>query len=322
MKVLVTGGTGSFGSAFVEHCLKHKLAERIVIYSRDELKQAVMAERLGEQEPLRFMLGDIREKDALEMAMHGCDTVIHAAALKRVDKIIYSPREAVSTNVLGSQHVVDAAIAAKVKRVLMISSDKAVEATNFYGSSKAMMEGYAIAANSYGVPRGTAISVARWGNVLGSRGSVLNIWRDCVAKNKPMPITDPSCTRFWMTLQQAVDFSLECLRWMRGGELYVPKLKAIRLIDLATCLQDPPNFYRIPLRAGGEKIHESLIGQEEAKRTRDIERGYLITPHVTFWTRNPAWPGTPVPASFQYQSDWPSLWMTVPELQKMLKETP
>lgn len=322
MKVLVTGGTGSFGNAFVERCLRDNLADRIVIYSRDELKQAQMAERLGDHPALRFMLGDIRERGPLEMAMYGCDTVVHAAALKRVDKIIYSPREAISTNILGSINVVDAAIAAGVERVLMISSDKAVEATNFYGTSKAAMESYAIASNVYGVPRGTKIAVARWGNVLGSRGSVVGIWQACLDAGKPLPLTHMACTRFWITLGQAVEFSLTCLREMTGGELYVPKLEALTLVDLAHALTPLPEFTKIPFRPGGEKYHETLISHEEVRRTRDLGWGYGIAPHIALWSCNPYWPGVPVDTDFQYRSDDDGLQLTVDKLKIMLKEIP
>lgn len=307
MKVLITGVTGSLGSALLRHLLANNVAERVVAYSRDEVKQAQLAAEVGDPQPLRWVLGDVRDQDRLRRALWGCDTVIHCAALKRVDRIAYDPNEAMLTNVIGSKNVVDCAIDAGVQRVLLISSDKAVEPTTFYGQTKALMEGYGVTANVYGMPRGTRIAVARWGNILGSRGSVLHAWRDALAKGSPLAMTSYECTRFWMTLSQAVVFVLRCLQEMHGGELYVPKLPASEIVLLALALvrDDSVKVELRGLRVGGEKWHEKLLSDDEVRRTVDLGWAYCVTPHVSFWRQEP-WPGTPVDAGFRYASDSPA----------------
>lgn len=320
MKVLITGVTGSLGSALLRYLLANNLAERIVGYSRDEVKQAQLAAEVGDPQPLRWVLGDVRDPDRLRRALWGCDTVIHCAALKRVDRIAHDPNEAILTNVLGSKNVVDCAIDCGIQRVLLISSDKAVEPTNFYGCTKSAMEGYGIAANVYGMPRGTQIAVARWGNVLGSRGSVLHAWRAAAANGSPLPMTDYTCTRFWMVLPQAVKFVLSCLQDMQGGELYTPKLGASPIAALALALvgDEGAKVELSSLRPGGEKLHEKLISDEEISRTHDIGWAYLIRPHIAFW-RRVEWPGEPVPPAFRYASDEETLQMSMTELKALLE---
>jgi len=279
MNILVTGGTGSFGRAFVKDALESERAFRIVVYSRDEWKQAEMAEEFpaGPGGKIRYFLGDVRDKDRLKRAMVEIDFVVHAAALKRVDAVAYNPSEVVKTNVLGTMNVVDAALDAGVRKVILISSDKAVNPINIYGASKFMAEQYAVHANSYVGKGHTAISVVRWGNVMGSRGSVVNTFRERAAKGLPLQITNPECTRFFITLPQAVCFTWNAHELMEGGEIYVPKLRAFMITHLAHVFDHGP-IRLVGLRPGGEKIHESLLNQEEMRRTRRWPDLYTIFP--------------------------------------------
>lgn len=283
--ILITGGTGSLGNALVE--VLDGLAEvsRIVVYSRDEWKQAQMAERFPPFGKVRYMLGDVRDPERLRQAMVGIDTVIHAAALKRVDSTSYNPTEIVKTNVVGTMNVIDAA-AGKADRVLAISSDKAVEPTNIYGASKMMAEHFAVNSNSFCYPQKTMVSVARYGNVLGSRGSLVHVFKKALAENQPLPVTDPNCTRFSITLKNAAYFVLSSIHTMRGGEIFIPKLKSVRLSDFAAAMSD--KWEVVGLRPGGEKLHETLVSKGEAHRTAKIsDLRYTILPERTPWTNQP-----------------------------------
>lgn len=302
VKVVITGGTGSLGAALAARWLALG-ADRVVIFSRDEQKQAQLAERLGEHRALRWFLGDVRDLARCEAAFYGCDTVIHCAALKRVDAVAYNPSEVRQTNINGSANVIAAAVAAGVQRVLMISSDKAVAPTNLYGVSKAQMEFEAIASNALTVPRGMRIAVARYGNVLGSRGSVLWRWRAQSEAGMPLTLTDERMTRFWITLPQAVAFVLVCVARMRGGDLFVPKLPAGRVADLAEAFAPGWPVEYVGLRAGGEKLTEVLLNADELTRTLDIGDSYLVRPAFQSWASTTPWPGTPVPSAFEYRSD-------------------
>lgn len=278
-----------------------------------------MAEAIGPHPALRLFLGDVRDRARLVDAFHGCDVVVHAAALKRVDAVAYNPSEARRTNVEGSAHVVSAAIEAHVGRVLMISSDKACLPTNFYGVTKAAMEAEAVAANAIGVPRGTKIACARYGNVLGSRGSVVHLFRQAVADNAPIPITHPDMTRFWLTVDEAVDVVVRSLDVMKGGEIFVPVLPALRLTDLAEAIAPGHPTQIVGLRPGGEKIAETLINDDEAQRTIAVADDlWAITPHIHPWTAH-EWAGEPYPAGFPYRSNTVGWRLTVDEVRKMLE---
>lgn len=302
-RYLITGATGTFGQAMIARLLGRPEVERVVCFSRDELKQSQLADRFPDPR-LRCFLGDVRDQSRLEQAMWGIQAVIHAAALKRVDAVAYDSEEALKTNVLGTINVVKAAVAAGVPSVVLLSSDKAVEATNFYGASKFMAEQAAIAANAYAVPRGTRIAVTRYGNVLGSRGSVLHRWRAQVNAEQPITVTDPSATRFWMTIEQAVDLVVTALERMDGGEIFLPKLPAAGLTDIAAALaghEYPTSL--IGLRPGGEKLHESLLSSEEVSRTHDAGDVFVIAPSIAPWRSGSPDYGPLVSRKFVYRSD-------------------
>jgi UDP-N-acetylglucosamine 4,6-dehydratase/5-epimerase len=287
-RVAITGGTGSFGQVFTRYCLDQG-AERVAIVSRDEYKQAVMAEEFqAHADRLRFFLGDVRDQQRLEQTFTGCETVVHAAALKRVQESVYSPSELIKTNILGTMNVINAATAVGVSRVLLISSDKAVEATNLYGKTKACAEDYAVQANSYTFPRGSRISVVRYGNVLNSRGSVLGIWARQVVESEKLTMTEPSMTRFLISLRQAALFVHGALWDMQGGEIFIPSLQSCTIEALADLLY--PGYPRTTTgrRPGGEKLHEVLLSQEEMLRVfwarSGPEPGFAVHPSFRSWT--------------------------------------
>ena len=319
MRLLVTGATGALGMALIRALLPSPDLSRLVCYSRSESRQADAAAELPDHPSLRWVLGDVRDVERLEEAMGGCEAVVHAAALKRVDAGAYSPSEMLATNVLGTQRVIRAAVRAGVPRVLVISSDKAVEATNLYGKSKAMAEELAVDANGAAAPRGTRIACTRYGNDLGSTGSVIPIWRRAIAEGKPLRITDPMMTRFWLTLPQAADFVLWALGQLRGGEIFVPVLPAMRIGDLAQVFDQQGRvghaWQFIGLRPGGEKMHETLISAEEGTRTVAIEtvkgattpwvegNAWVINPSIHTWRADPPWAGPTWPTGAIYRSD-------------------
>lgn len=302
--VLVTGCSGTFGQTFIADLLQRPGVERVVGLSRDELKQSVMASRFGHDSRLRLFLGDVRDRSRLEEAFYGCDVVVHAAALKRVDAVAYDSDEARKTNVDGTANVIKAAIAQGVGKVVVLSSDKAVHATNFYGATKFLAEQLAVAGNVYGYPRGTRIACTRYGNVLGSRGSVLHVWREHLAAGRPLPLTHSDISRFWMTIQQAVELVHVALRRMDGGEIFLPKLPGLSLRALAAAMAGPDYPLTLTgLRPGGEKLHEELLSPGEVERTFDAGDCYVIAPSLAPWrTHQPAY-GPPVPADFRYTSN-------------------
>ena len=333
VKVLITGASGFYGRALVRALLDGG-AERVVLYSRSESRQAEVAEALRGYDAARFFLGDVRDQPRLEEAMWGCDTVVHAAALKRVDAVAYDPGEVRKTNIIGSSCVTAAAITVHVTRVLMISSDKAVQPENAYGISKAHMEREAVAMNAISVPRGTRISCTRWGNVLGSTGSVIGIWRRQLAAGEPMTVTDERMTRFIMTIGQAVAFTLRALETMQGGEVFVPRLPAAQMLDLAEAVratQAPSPFGRpgLPititgLRPGGEKLYESLLSPEETAHAYYIEGDdrMVVLPGHYSWRAEWPWPEGAKALREPYSSDSPDRWLSVDDLIAMLNEVP
>lgn len=313
--VLVTGGTGSFGTAFIRHILQEADPRRVVVFSRDELKQSNLRDTIDDPR-LRWFLGDVRDAHRLRRAFSEIDFVIHAAALKRVDAAEYNPFEFVQTNVVGSQNVIDAAIDCGVKRVIALSTDKASSPINLYGATKLVADKLFVAANAYGKPRGTSLAVVRYGNVLGSRGSVIPYFRDRLQTGKPLPVTDPEMTRFWISLGDAVGFVLGSLASMQGGETFVPLLPSVRLMDLVQAMSPEHTVEIVGLRPG-EKRHEEMISSEDSQRTIKQVGRYIIKPVISEWDTD-HWAGEPVPDGFSYRSDTNTNWLASDELRAIL----
>lgn len=303
-RLLVSGGTGTFGKAFIRRALldKESAWDAVISYSRDEQKASQLVEEFGAHAPFKAFIGDVRDSARLKIAMRGVHTVVHAAALKRVDIGAYSPSEIIATNIVGTMNVVNAAIEAGVKCVVVLSSDKAVEATNIYGASKYCAEVYAVQANSYGVPSGTSIAAVRYGNILGSRGSVIRIWRDQVKRGEPITITDPRMTRFVMTIEDAAQLVEFALRHMRGGEVFVPDLAAVSIEELALAAVGKVPQKVTSIRPGGEKLAETLLNSEETNRTVMLRGNYVVLPTHHDWTTE-SWHGDPVDPEMVYRSD-------------------
>ena len=291
MNIAVTGGSGSLGRALIPAFLADPSVTRLIVLSRDEQKQDLLQQRFPDPR-LRPFLGDVRDEARCRLAFQGIDQVVHAAALKRITAGAYDPLEFIKTNILGTVNVVFAALATGVEKVLFISSDKAVEATNLYGKTKAAAEDFAVQANTYTQPRGLAVSVLRYGNVFGSRGSVVPMWAEQARRGSPLTLTDPSMTRFLITLTEAVGLVQDVLEMMQGGEIFVPELPAARMGDLAACLHPEHPVSYVGIRPGGEKCHEVLLSQEERGRVRRLRPHLLaVVPAVHPWRAE--WPGEP-----------------------------
>jgi UDP-N-acetylglucosamine 4,6-dehydratase len=316
--ILLTGGTGSFGQKFVEVMLKEYNPKTIRIFSRDELKQWEMAQKFNHDKRLRFFIGDIRDKERLERAMDGVDIVVHAAALKQVPLCEYNPFEAVKTNILGAQNVIEAALDHNVERVMAISTDKAVNPVNLYGATKMCMEKLFIAANSYvGPKRQTKMSCVRYGNVVGSRGSVIPLFKKQRQTGR-ITITDPRMTRFWITLEQGVRFVINCIEKMHGGEIFVPKIPSMRIMDLAKAVAPECEIEFIGIRPG-EKIHECLLTEDEARHSIEFEDFFVIEPEHPWWNAERWSGGKRLPEGFRYTSDTNTQWLSIEELKKMVE---
>ncbi|HEY8721821.1 UDP-N-acetylglucosamine 4,6-dehydratase (inverting) [Pengzhenrongella sp.] len=314
--ILITGGTGSFGKAFVRELLDNHDPRRVVILSRDELKQSD-ARRLYNDDPrLRWFIGDIRDRSRLDRAMHGVDYVVHAAALKQVDTAEYNPFEYVQTNVYGSQNVIDAAIDSGVKKVVALSTDKASSPINLYGATKLCADRMFVSGNSYAAAYETRFAVVRYGNVSGSRGSVVPLFRRLAEEGASIPITDKRMTRFWITLPQAVQFVLESFEIMTGGELYVPKIPSLRINDLAEAIAPGSPIHEIGIRPG-EKLHEEMIAPDDSRRTVRLGDRYVVMPYVNGWGYEAPDEGIPVAEDFIYQSDSNDQWLSVDQLRTM-----
>lgn len=283
--ILVTGATGSFGRRFVQTVLGRYKPRRLIVFSRDELKQSEMAEShsVADYPALRYFLGDVRDRERLELAFRGVDIVIHAAALKQVQAAEYNPFECIHTNVLGAENVVRAALRIGVKKVIALSTDKAANPVNLYGASKLASDKIFVAANNLSGEGGTRFSVVRYGNVIGSRGSVVPFFKKLIReKAKSLPITHPEMTRFWITLQQAVNFVLSSISLMQGGEIFVPKIPSMRVTDLAKALAPELPQAIVGIRPG-EKLHEALITEDDARTTVELEDRFMILPGIRFW---------------------------------------
>ncbi len=319
--ILVTGGTGSFGKQFVRQVLDRYQLKRLVIFSRDEQKQVDMAQDFNPRDHrcLRYFIGDVRDRQRLEMAMRGIDIVVHAAALKHVPVAEYNPMECIHTNVGGAENVVYAAIAANVPQVIALSTDKAVNPINLYGASKLASDKIFVAANNLSGEGGTAFSVVRYGNVVGSRGSVVPLFRKLIAQGADhLPITDDRMTRFWITLPEGVDFVLSCLKLMRGGEVFVPKIASMRMTDLATVMAPQLPIRIVGIRPG-EKLHEVMVTEDDARNTFELPDRYVIEPTMAFWSRlDITQDMKTVPENFRYSSETNDVWLNDAEMRVML----
>ena len=316
--VLVTGGTGSFGKKFVEVVLKRYKPRKLIIFSRDELKQFEM-QQVFNASCMRYFIGDVRDKERLYRAVEGVDVVVHAAALKQIPTAEYNPFEAIQTNIMGAQNLISACIDREVKHVLAISSDKAVNPVNLYGATKLCAEKLFVASNSYvaeGKP--TRFSVVRYGNVVGSRGSVIPLFKE-KEKTGVLPITDPRMTRFWTTLEQGVEFVLKCLWRMESGEIFIPKIPSMKIVDLAKVVCPKCKQKVVGIRPG-EKLHEVLVGKDESRNVLEYEDYFVICPSFPFWTKKRFGKngGRKVREEFEYASNNNKKWLTVEQLRRMI----
>ena len=315
--ILITGGTGSFGKKCVETLLKKGPPARLVVFSRDELKQYEMQQQFLDP-CLRFFIGDVRDRNRLYRAMNGIDTVIHAAALKQVPACEYNPFEAVNTNIMGAMNVIDAAIDRGVDRVITISTDKAVNPVNLYGATKLCAEKLFVQGNSYSGTGGTRLSCARYGNVIGSRGSVIPLFLEQRASGT-VTVTDERMTRFWITLDKGVEFVLRCLQMMVGGEVFVPKIPSMNIMDLVEAVAPDCEVNFTGIRAG-EKIHEVLISPEEARQALEFPDMFVIQPSHPWWKVENWEGGRALPDGFRYGSDTNDQWLTQEELRTMTEQ--
>lgn len=314
--ILLTGGTGSFGKHFCRLMLKNHPPRAIRIYSRDELKQHEMQMEFKDHR-LRFFIGDVRDFSRLRRAMEGVDYVVHAAALKQVPACEYNPFEAVKTNVIGAQNIINAAIDTKVEKVVALSTDKAVNPVNLYGATKLCADKLFVQGNAYAGARNTRFACVRYGNVIGSRGSVIPLFLK-QRKNGVLTITDRRMTRFWITLDHAVELVLKAFQYMQGGEIFIPKIPSMKIIDLAEAICPECKKKYIGIRPG-EKLHESLTGEDEARNTIFFENMYIILPGFSWWQRQNFKGAQKMPEGFIYRSDTNDYWLTVDELRNIIK---
>ena len=320
--ILVTGGTGSFGRCFVRTVLARHKPHRLIVFSRDEMKQYDMAQEIGPVDCMRFFIGDVRDCDRLELAMREVDYVVHAAALKQVPTAEYNPFECIHTNVLGAENVVRASLRTRVKGVIALSTDKAASPINLYGASKLASDKIFVAANSLSGSLKTCFSVVRYGNVLGSRGSVVPLFRKLIKEGADsLPVTDARMTRFWITLQQGIDFVLSCFAMMQGGEIFVPKIPSMKIVDLAKAMA-PDLPQRIVGIRPGEKLHEVMITEDDARNTIELPDRFIIEPSFAFWSRDPYKENgaRPVPEGFRYASNTNTDWLDAESLGRLLLE--
>jgi UDP-N-acetylglucosamine 4,6-dehydratase/5-epimerase len=318
--VLVTGGTGSFGKKFVEVMLRDYRPKKLVIFSRDELKQHDMRAAGYDHPSLRYFIGDVRDPARLGRAFSDVTVVVHAAAMKQVPACEYNPFEAIQTNIMGGRNVIDASIDHGVRRILALSTDKAVNPINLYGATKLCAEKMFVQANAYSGAQDTRFSCARYGNVVGSRGSVIPVFQE-QRKRGRITVTDPRMTRFWITLEQGVQFVVHCLERMHGGEIFVPKIPSMRLVDMARTVAPECEVEYIGIRPG-EKLHEALVSEDESRHTLETEEMYVIQPNHPWWRTDNWFGARPVPEGFHYTSDSNDLWLTGPDLEELIAPVP
>lgn len=317
--ILLTGGTGSFGQKFSEIMLKVYKPRVIRIFSRDELKQWEMEKKFNSNPSLRFFIGDIRDRNRLERAMDGTDIVVHAAALKHVPVCEYNPFEAVQTNIIGGQNIIEAAINHNIEKIMAISTDKAVNPVNLYGATKMCMEKICIDSNSYvGKNRHTKISCVRYGNVVGSRGSIVPLFNEQKLTGK-ITITDKRMTRFWITLEKGVEFVIRNIEIMQGGEIFIPKIPSMKVVDLAKIVAPKSKIEYIGIRPG-EKIHECLLTEDEVRNSLEFKDYFVYQIKHQWFERKYLKGGKPLPEGFSYSSDKNRVWLTTTQLKKMLEE--
>lgn len=313
--VLITGGTGSFGKKFTEIVLKKYAVKKLIVFSRDELKQSEMSQDYVDDR-LRFFIGDIRDKERLHRAMDGVDIVVHAAALKQVPSCEYNPFEAIKTNIIGAQNIINVAIDNNVEKIVALSTDKAVNPVNLYGATKLCAERVFLAGNSYVGKRRTRMSCVRYGNVVGSRGSVVPLFKKQKSSGT-ITITDKRMTRFWITLDQGVDLVINTIEMMDGGEVFVPKIPSMKVVDLAKAIAPECKIKYVGIRPG-EKIHECLVTEDESRHTLEFEKFFVIEPEHPWWNKEKWADGKQLPDGFRYSSDKNDKWLTEEELKKMI----
>ncbi len=319
--VLVTGGTGSFGQKFTQLALERYKLRRLIIFSRDELKQFEMRSRFPEEKyrEIRYFIGDVRDKERLHRALDGVDIVVHAAAIKQVPAAEYNPLEAIKTNILGAANILDVAIDRNVEKVIALSTDKAANPINLYGATKLCSDKLFVAANAYSGNHRTKFSVVRYGNVVGSRGSVIPFFLK-MKKTGTLPITDSRMTRFWITLEQGVQFVFTCLDKMQGGEIFVPKIPSMNIMDLAAALAPECKHEFVGIRPG-EKLHEVLVPEDDARRTLELRDFFVIQPELNFWEKKGKYllGAKPCPDGFTYSSDRNKEILSIDHLQSMMR---
>ena len=318
--ILVTGGTGSFGRKFTEIVLNEHHPKKLIILSRDELKQHEMRRLYPDspKSPMRYFIGDVRDRDRLARAFNGVDIVVHAAALKQVPTCEYNPFEAVQTNVMGARNVIEAALDRGVKKVIAISTDKAVNPVNLYGATKLCSEKMFVQANSYSGDHGSRFGCCRYGNVVGSRGSVVPTFLE-QRNNGSITVTDSRMTRFWITLEQGVRFVIRCIDQMHGGEIFVPKIPSMSILDLVKSTAPDSKIEYIGIRPG-EKLHEVLVSEDEARNAVEMSDMYVILPNHPWWKLESWTSGKPLADGFRYSSDNNSNWFSVDQLRSLVAE--
>jgi len=318
--ILITGGTGSFGNHFTRFVLEHYKPKKIIIYSRDEYKQFIMREKFKEHEKvLRFFIGDVRDRCRLNKALRGVDYVIHAAAMKQVPACEYNPIEAVKTNITGAMNIIDAVLNSNVKKVVALSTDKAVNPVNLYGGTKLVSDKLFIAANSYTGDSKLNFSVVRYGNVAGSRGSVIPFFRELINEGvEELPITDFGMTRFWISLEEGVKLVIKALAEANGGETFISKIPSFKITDLAKAMSPNCKLKEVGIREG-EKLHEIMITKEDSRHTYEYDKHFIIYPNYTWWSSTKVIPnGKKVPVGFEYSSGLNSEWLSVEDIKDLL----
>jgi UDP-N-acetylglucosamine 4,6-dehydratase (inverting) len=315
--ILVTGGTGSFGQKFTEILLTECSPKTVRIYSRGELMQEQMSQKFNDDR-LSFLIGDVRDRNRLFRAMHGVDIVVHAAAMKQVPACEYNPIEAVKTNIEGTINLIDAAVDNDVNKVMLISTDKAVHPVNLYGATKMVAEKLGVQGNSYSGGKTPWFSCVRYGNVIGSRGSVIPLFRE-QQKKGVITITDEKMTRFWLSLDQGVRFVIHSIESMKGGEIFIPKIPSMRLTDLADAIAPGVRKEYMGIRAG-EKLHEVLLTEDEARHAKEYDHCFIIEPEHRFWNKDAMTGGKVLPEGFRYASDTNSVWLSSVDLKKIVAQ--